>query len=131
MKSAAMVMGLALLFPPSTQAETPMTGAALLKLCEGNAVQKAACESDLHGVSDTPDLIATAVPAAGLMEKCVPAGITAGKFRSVITMMPHRRGIHRDAPAPSLAMTAFSAAWRCNPNGRYHDAEEELGKAIR
>lgn len=131
MKIAAMAMGLALLFLSSAQAETPMTGAALLKLCEGNAVQKAACESYLRGVSDTLDFIATAVPAAGLMEKCVPDGITTGKLRSVITKMLHRKGIHKDAPAASLAMTAFSAAWRCNPNGQYHDAEEELGKAIR
>jgi hypothetical protein len=131
MKIAVTVAGLALLFLSSARAETPMTGSALLKLCEGNTAQKAACESYLHGVSDTLDFIAGAAPAAGLMEKCVPEGITMGKLRSVMTKMLHRKGIHRDAPAASLAMTAFSAAWRCNPNGQYHNAEEELGKAIR
>ena len=131
MKIAAMVMGLALLLLAPAQAETPMTGSALLKLCEGNAAQKAACETYLHGVSDTLDFVAKAVPASGLMEKCVPEGITTGKLRSVMTKMLHRKGIHKDAPAASLAMTAFSAAWRCDPNGKYHDAEEELGRAIR
>jgi hypothetical protein len=72
--------------------------------------QKAACESYLRGVSDTLDFIGTAVPAAGLMEKCVPDGITTGKLRSVLAKKLHRKGIHRDAPAASLAMTEFSAA---------------------
>ena len=53
----AVVVGLALLFLSPAQAETPMTGSALLKLCEGNASQKAACESYLRGVSDTLDFL--------------------------------------------------------------------------
>lgn len=131
MKIAAMAMGLALLFLSPAKAEAPMTGSALLKLCEGSPSQKAACETYLQGVSDTLDFIAKAVPASGLMEKCVPEGVPTAKLRSVMTKMLHRKGIHRDAPAASLAMTAFSAAWRCNPNGQYHNAEEELGRAIR
>ncbi|MES2295167.1 MAG: hypothetical protein V4527_17850 [Pseudomonadota bacterium] len=55
----------------------------------------------------------------------------AGKIRSVIIKMLYPEGIHRDAPAASLAMIAFRAARRCNPNGQYHDVEEELGKAER
>lgn len=131
MKVAAMVALLALLFLHPARADTPMTGAALLKLCEGTATQKLACESYLRGVSETLDFIAAAVPASGLMEGCVPKGTPSAKLRSVITKMLHRKEIHKDAPAASLAMTGFSAAWRCNPNGKYHDAEEALGKAIR
>lgn len=131
MKLAAMVIGLALLSLSPALAEASMTGLALQKLCEGNATQKVACETYLRGVSDTLDFAAEAVPASGLMEKCVPEGVTAVKLRTVMTKMLRRKGIHKNAPAASLAMTAFSAAWRCNPNGKYHDAEEELGKAIR
>ncbi|MGZ5920215.1 MAG: hypothetical protein ACXWLT_00430 [Rhizomicrobium sp.] len=74
--------------PPSEY--NPLTGGT-----GGAKHQKADCESCLHGVSDALDFIATAAPAAGLMEKCVPDGITTGKLCSVITKMPHRKGIHR------------------------------------
>jgi hypothetical protein len=131
MKFAVMAIGLGLLWVSPALAEAPMTGLALQTLCEGNASQKAECETYLRGVSDTLDFVAGAVPASGLMEKCVPEGVTTVKLRSVMTKMLHRKGIHKNAPAASLAMTAFSAAWRCNPNGKYHDAEEELGRAIR
>ncbi len=112
-------------------AAPPMTGSSLLKLCEGSASQKAACESYLRGVSDTLDFVGGAVPTSGIAEKCVPEGITTAKLRSVVTKMLHRPEIHKTAPAASLAMTAFSAAWRCNPDGKYHDAEEKLGRSIR
>jgi hypothetical protein len=131
MKLAAMAIMLTFLSLPSAMAATPMTGFALLKLCQGNASQKAACETYLRGVSDTLDFVAGAVPASGLMEKCVPENVPTEKLRDVMTKMLRRSEIHKGAPAASLAMTAFSAAWRCNPHGPYHDAEEKLGRAIR
>ena len=131
MKIAATAAVLAVLILSPARAATAMTGAALLDLCEGTGTQKLACESYLRGVSDTLDFVAAAAPASGLAQGCVPQGTPAAKLRSVMVKMLHRKEIHRNAPAASLAMTGFSAAWRCNPNGKYHDAEEALGKAIR
>lgn len=131
MKVAATIVVLTLLSASSAKAGTPMTGVELLKICEGSPSQKAACETYLRGVSDTLDFVGGAVPSSGIMEKCVPEGVTAAKLRLVMTKMLHRKEIHKTAPAASLAMTAFSAAWRCNPDGKYRDAEEALGRAIR
>jgi hypothetical protein len=113
------------------RAEPVLTGAALLNLCEGNLAQQAQCDGYLRGVSNTLEFIGKAVPGSGVMVGCVPVGTSALKLRSVMIKMLHRKEIHKDAAAASLAMTGFSAAWRCNPNGPYHDAEEALGRAIR
>jgi hypothetical protein len=128
MAVAAFLMALSL---PAARAEPALNGFALLTLCEGSTAQKAACDAYLRGVSDTLDFIAGAVPESGLKPGCVPHGTPSAQLRSVMVKMLQRKEIHKNAPAASLAMTGFSAAWRCNPNGKYHDAEEALGKAIR
>ena len=130
MKIAAVALVLALVSLPA-KAGPVLTGAALLGLCEGNIAQQAQCDGYLRGVSNTLDFIGGAVPAAGVAAGCVPQGTPALKLRGVMIRMLHRPEIHKTAPAASLAMTAFSAAFRCNPNGPYHDAEERLGRAIR
>jgi len=130
MKIAAVAFVLALASVPA-KAEPALTGAALLGLCEGGSIQQAQCDGYLRGVSNTLDFIGSGVPAAGIAQGCVPQDAPALKLRSIMIKMLHRPEIHKSAPAASLAMTAFSAAFRCNPSGPYRDAEERLGRAIR
>lgn len=134
MKIAALLLTLVCLSAGTVlqaEAEPVLTGSGLLNLCEGNLAQQAQCDGYLRGVSNTLEFIGKAVPGSGVMVGCVPMGTPALKLRSVMIKMLHRKEIHKDAPAASLAMTGFSAAWRCNPKGPYHDAEEALGRAIR
>ena len=114
MKVAATIVVLTLLSASSAKAGTPMTGVELLKICEGSPSQKAACETYLRGVSDTLDFVGGAVPSSGIMEKCVPEGVTAAKLRLVMTKMLHRKDIHKTAPAASLsAVGGRIAVQRC------------------
>jgi hypothetical protein len=108
-----------------------LDGNTLLKQCEGSLSEKAVCDGYLQGVSDTLDFIATAIPSSGLKNHCVPVGTKPEVMRGIIIRMLRLPGGHNEVSASAIAMTAFSAAWRCNANGKYHEADEILGRAIR
>lgn len=116
---------------PADAAPGLMTGATLLKSCEGSATDQAACEGYLQGVSDTLDYVGETMPAANIRKRCVPPETKPEVLRRVFVKLGHL-GLHNEQRASSLAMVGFTAAWACfGENDRYKDAFVILGKELR